>query len=462
MVRSRSVEEEGAPAWWPLRQVVRDLGADPDEVLAAPPGADADTLRFAVYERLLVLLQDAARSTPLAVLVDDLQWVDPTSANCLVYFASALRSAPVLLVVTIRDGEGGAALRHTVAGLLRADGARQLVVPPLTEDEVAELAQRIAGRQLGESETRALTTRTAGNALFVREYARLPRDERSRGEVPLAVRSVLGSPHREPGRGRPLGAAVAAAFGDVLDLDLLARVGDLPYDDVVDRLDEAAAAHIIEPVPTGVSFMFSHALLRDEVLAGLTPLRRQRLHARIADALATAGRERITARAQHMVAPRALVDARELVEACRAAALQAEERVSSETAVGWWEHARTALDLLARRGAGPAGARRPRGRPGRGARACGPGQTVLDVVDTELVAAVRAGRTSTAGRLAATLLRSAGTWPWVTFGPILDRCSSGCAASSRSSRTTWLRTPACWPPWPWARATTSTPPCPTS
>ena len=46
----------------------------------------------------------------------------------------------------------------------------------------------------------------------------------------------------------------------------------------------------------------------------------------------------------------------------------------------------------------------------------GRGQTVLDVVDTELVDAVRAGRTSTAGRLAATLLRAAGTWPWVTFG----------------------------------------------
>ena len=428
VVRARSVEEEGAPAWWPLRQVVRDLGADPDEVLAVPAGADADTLRFAVYERVLVLLQGAARSTPLAVLVDDLQWVDPTSARCLVYLASALGSAPVLLVATIRDGEGGAPLRHTVAGILRADGARQVVVPPLDEREVAELAQRIAGEELGESETRALTTRTQGNALFVREYARLPRRERTTGQVPLAVRSVLG--RRIEGLDDDVRSVlqIAAASGDVLDLDLLTRVSELPYDVVVDRLDEAAAAHIIEPVPDGVGFMFSHALLRDEVLAALTPLRRQRLHGRIADVLATAGRERITARAQHMVAAGALVDPRELVEACRAAALQAEERVSSETAVGWWEHARAALALL------PTDEQDPQEHDDlvvaqvEALVRAGRGQTVLDVVDTELVASVRTGGTSTAGRLAATLLRSAGTWPWVTFGadpgPVLERLRS--------------------------------------
>ena len=416
------------PRGGPLRQVVRDLGADPDEVLAAPVGADADTLRFAVYERLLALLQGAARSTPLAVLVDDLQWVDPTSANCLVYLASApgLLAGPARRDDPDRRGRRPAAPHH--GGLLRADGARQVVVPPLAEDEVAELAQRITGEELGELESRALTSRTAGNALFVREYARLPRDERSRGEVPLAVRSVLGRRIESLDDGVLSVLQVAAASGDVLDLDLLTSIGNLPYDAVVDRLDEAAAAHIIEPVPAGVGFMFSHALLRDEVLAGLTPLRRQRLHARIADALATAGRERITARAQHMVAAGALVDPHELVEACRAAALQAEERVSSETAVGWWEHARTALDLL------PAEEQDPQERDDlvvaqvEALVRAGRGQTVLDVVDTELLASVRSGHTSTAGRLAATLLRSAGTWPWVTFGaypgPVLDRLRS--------------------------------------
>ena len=425
-VRGRCLEEEGSPAWWPLRQVIRDLGADPDVVLRAPADAEADSARFAVYDRVRALLLEAAADRPLAVLVDDLQWSDATSLSCLASLATSLGTGRVLVVVTVRDVEGGADVRRTAAALLRGEGARQVVVPPLSADDVAALAGQVAGERLPHHEAVGLAERTGGNALFVCEYARLSPDERADGEVPLAVRAVLGR------RLESLDAAAlqvlraAAVVGDGVDIDLLSRVTRLDREDLVDLLDDAADAHIIAARP-GSGYVFSHALLREEVLAGISPVRTQRLHAAVAAALETAGGERLTRRAQHLLAAGPLADARELLEACRAAALQAEERWSSETAVDWWRSAREALDRL------PESEQDPQERDDllvfevEALARAGRGQTLLDVVDAGILDAQRTGRTASAGRLAASLVRAAGTWPWVTFGqdpgPVLTRLS---------------------------------------
>lgn len=75
-VWARCPEEEGVPARWPIRQLVRALGGDPDTVLVPPPGADIDV-----------------------------QWADPTSARCLAFPAATSRDVRVALVLTLRDDE---------------------------------------------------------------------------------------------------------------------------------------------------------------------------------------------------------------------------------------------------------------------------------------------------------------------------------------------------------------------
>ena len=113
-----------------------------------------------------------------------------------------------------------------------------------------------------------------------------------------------------------------------------------------------------------------------------------------------------------------------MVEACRAAARVAEERWSSEAAAEWWAEALRVYDLQ------PTGDDRDEllvAQVAALARA-GRGQTVLNVIDAALLDAARAGRARTVGRLASSLLRSAGAWPWPTYGddpgPLLERLQS--------------------------------------
>ncbi len=429
-VWARCLEDDGAPAWWPIRRILRELGADADTTLIPPTGVESDEARFAVYERVLGVVETAATQTPvLTVVLDDIQWADPISLRCLLYLVGALHKRGVWFVCTLRDSETTPGVQRFVDAVLHGEGNRHIDVPALAEPEVAALAGHVSGAPLGADEARLLAERTGGNPLFVSEYARLPRDERLDGGIPMAVRSVLARRLAavEPAVLQVL--RVAAVVGDTIEMDILAGATRLDPDTLADYLDDAADERIIVADPGLRGYAFAHGLLRDEVLAAIPALRRQRMHARVAEVLAdSSDPDRAGRRARHLMAALPLVDARVVLDACVTAAREATERWNSEEAARWWDDAVRAFDLL------PAAERSPGDRDDllvarvEALARAGRGQTVLDVVDAGLLDAVRDGRTSTAGRLAAALLRAAGAWPWVSYGkdpgPVLDRLAA--------------------------------------
>ncbi|MGW4097418.1 BTAD domain-containing putative transcriptional regulator [Mycobacterium sp. NPDC004974] len=409
-------DEQATPPWWPMRQLVRGLGGDADEVLEVPADADPDTARFRVYERVQTLLESARG--PLMVVIDDVQWADSTSAACLAYIAGALWGHPVAVVLTVRDGEHITDVARLLATVARGSGNRQLELAALSSEDVAVLANQIADDFVDDAEAGVLAERTGGNPFFVSEYARLPRSER--GEIPVAVKSVLE--RRLAGLGpEVLGLMrVAAVIGDTIDADavpVLARVAGLDFDSLADHLDVAADERIVVSAHAGDGYAFAHGLLRDHLIAGLPAMRRQRLHLQVADALAdSASEEAVTRRAQHLVAAQPLADPQEVVAACRLAAEQATQRWSSDIAARWWQAALDAYNRL------PGSARHDAERDvltvamlDAYSRA-GRGRLVLGAVERNLADALRSERADTAGRVASALLRASGGWPWLAPG----------------------------------------------
>ncbi|MDO3635009.1 BTAD domain-containing putative transcriptional regulator [Mycolicibacterium arseniciresistens] len=411
-------DERTTPPWWPMRQLVRALGADADEVLEVPPNADPDTARFRVYERVQSLLEGVSRT--LAVVIDDVQWADSTSAACLAYIAGALRDHPVAVIVTVRDGEHSAEVARLLATVARGDRNRHIAVPALSARDVVDLANQVADDVVTDAEATVLADRTGGNPFFVCEYARLPRAERVGTEIPLAVKSVL---HRRFAALDPAVISVlrtAAVIGDVLDVDamrVLAEATGLDMDTLADHLDEAADERIIVTAHSGDGYSFAHGLLREQLLADMPALRRQRLHAEIADVLRdTDSGDAVTRRARHLMAAQPQVEPGEVVRACRRAAEEATARWSSDIAAGWWQSALSAYDRL------PASARTDDERDAltvallEAHSRAGRGRLVLDTVERNLTEAVRAGNAVTAGRVASALLRATGGWPWLAPG----------------------------------------------
>ena len=150
-----------------------------------------------------------------------------------------------------------------------------------------------------------------------------------------------------------------------------------------------------------------------------------------------------------------LADPVDVLAACRAAAADAERSFDAESAAQWWSACLLAHDAL------PGRDRSPDARDDllvarvEALVRAGQAQTVLDTVHAELLEALREGRTTSVGRLAAALLRTAGAWPWVSSGadpgPLLARLAgiehlrarrpAGARAGARGARRRQLLRP---------------------
>ena len=270
----------------------------PDEVRALLEGgtkgasatdagaAAATTLRtFAAVSRLL-----GSGARPLVVLLEDLHWADHTSLRLLAYAAEELRGRPVLFVATVRtvDPRRHPVLAQALAGLARLE-ARRVPVPPLGEEAVAALLEDV----LVDAEpalVEVLTRRTDGNPFFVLEMARLlaasgraTAEAAEHLEVPDGIADVLRMRVLQLAEPTRTALSVASVVGRTFDTRLLtAALGET----VLDDLDEAVAAGIMEETGVVGQLRFVHALTRETVYGDLPLGRRARWHAQVGRALA--------------------------------------------------------------------------------------------------------------------------------------------------------------------------------
>ena len=80
--------------------------------------------------------------------------------------------------------------------------------------------------------------------------------------------------------------SLASISGRDFNLDVVEHVGDLSSDAMLESLDEAVAAQLVEEVPGHVGrYSFSHALIHETLYDDHTGIRRARLHGRMGEAM---------------------------------------------------------------------------------------------------------------------------------------------------------------------------------
>jgi DNA-binding SARP family transcriptional activator/DNA replicative helicase MCM subunit Mcm2 (Cdc46/Mcm family) len=287
VLTGRCSSDEGAPPLWPWSSVLRgladavpDIGVpDLDPLLDHPAGTPPGVDRFRLFDAVVSAVTAAAGRRPLLLVLDDLHWADASTLRLLQHLVEHA-SGPLAVVGTRRaHPEPEGPLRELGEALARRDALR-IELQGLTVDEVAALAAATGAVTAG---AHAVRDRTGGNPFFVVELLRLaaaggvPAD----APVPASVGDVVTARVGQlPEATRSLLAA-AAALGRSVDVDLLARLQQVPADDVLDGLEPALASGLVVVDSDGTP-RFAHALVRDAVEAAVSPLRRQRRHAELA------------------------------------------------------------------------------------------------------------------------------------------------------------------------------------
>jgi hypothetical protein len=353
---SRCADEAAAPTLWPWTQVLRTLGVEAPRVPTAAaepagvPPPDVDAGRSALFERVTEALAAAAARTPLLVVLDDLHGADPTSLHLLRFLVGRIARLPLLVVATLRDSadERTDALVHTLADLARERAVVRLSLRGLETDEVAELLVDRGLTDQGLAEE--LRRRTEGNPFFLVELVALLRSEgrRTPADVPASVRDVLDRRlARLPPDTRAL-LTLAAVIGREFPLDVLEAAAELDAERIGTLIEAAVITGLVVEEGEGWVWRFSHELVRETIVAGLTRLQRARLHRQIAGGIESlpvrARRERLDALAHHSYLAGPFAEEGAALRYALAAAAAARERFAFGTAAG---HMQRAVELSA-------------------------------------------------------------------------------------------------------------------
>lgn len=256
------------------------------------PARDPGTERSRLFDAVHTLIRRAAAARPVALLIDDIHWADPSSLDLLAYLALCLGDDRCLFVVTDR-GEPVDAVRRFRAPLRRADRVVDVRLGPLTPDQVAALvAEELAGEP-PQPLLELLDGRAKGVPLYV---ISLLASLRARGRLfRSGGRWVLGA---GPPDGLP--DELVDVIADRLDelaaseLDILAALGVwgdgvtrgmvaalMPDGEAaVEHLDRLVAAGLVDERVRGtVSYHARHPLVVEAAGARLSARERRRLHA---------------------------------------------------------------------------------------------------------------------------------------------------------------------------------------
>jgi hypothetical protein len=278
-----------------LARLLPDIGARVGGTRAALAD-DPDAERRRLFDAVGEWLDAIAARHPVLLVLDDLQWAERSSLLLLRHLLDAPPSSPMLIVVTLRDGDvEGMGPLHTLGLFEAGDDVERLELGGLAAFAVERLIEQALGRQVDAEEaeiSRWLTDETAGNPLFVQEILRGldPTDpavalravrERLPDRLHDVVRWRLGRLGPEVGE-----ALVAASFiGEEFGLDVLSATVGRPLIDVRHRLDDAVHAGLVRDA-AGERVAFAHAIVRRTLQEELPPDDAAGLHGRIAAVLA--------------------------------------------------------------------------------------------------------------------------------------------------------------------------------
>ncbi|MEU5637561.1 AAA family ATPase [Streptomyces rishiriensis] len=279
-----------------------DVARTPLTAWTNPPGASGTDARwrglpfydvdgaspsFGVLAELHEVVRSAAGDGPLVIVVDDADEADTASLRFLAHTARRLAGLPVLLALARRSGADEPALNDVAALPLC-----RLVRPrPLTSEGIGLLTLRLLGSKTDAAFQESCLAATNGNPLLATRLLTALREER----LPLTADHVASAPgqHIHALRLRAAGLLHRHPAATVQAARALAVLGDRATPENGARLAlldcSVFARSLLALVSNGLvtsngdgSWSYSHALVRNVVLADMTDDERDAVHGRAA------------------------------------------------------------------------------------------------------------------------------------------------------------------------------------
>jgi serine/threonine protein kinase/tetratricopeptide (TPR) repeat protein len=269
--------------------------------LSPNPPLAPDEERLRLFDNVARFLARLSNGGGLLLFIDDLHWADQGTLTLLYYLLRNLRSQRMMILAAYREVE--LTRSHPLAAALvewnRERLATRVSIGRFNQDETcALLCSLFEIESVSDEFVEAIHSETEGNPFFIEEVIkaligsgqiyrvgdRWEREEITSLAIPQSVKEAIG---RRLTRLNPTTIDVlhsAAPLGKSFNFSELASVVSLDENQLLDVLDEAISAQIIQ-VKSGEDFIFTHDNIREVLYEELNPIRRRRMHQRIGESL---------------------------------------------------------------------------------------------------------------------------------------------------------------------------------
>ena len=264
---------------------------------AAWQALDPPRRRRRTLDGLKGLLVRESQRQPLALILEDLHWIDGETQALLDSLVESMPTCGILLLVNYRPE-----YRH---GWGSRAHYTQLRIDPLAAAGAEELLSSLLGDAPGLSGLRRrLLAASEGNPLFLEESVRNLLDagvlagtrgacrlvrEPAEIEVPASVAAIIAARIDRLGPAEKSVLQLAAVIGEDVPLTLLEALSQFAADELQGALAELRARELLYEARLfpDIAYAFRHGLTRRVAYDGLLHESRRALHARVAEALET-------------------------------------------------------------------------------------------------------------------------------------------------------------------------------
>jgi adenylate cyclase len=255
-------------------------------------GLDPAQRKRRLIEAVKAVMLRSAQRRSLVLVVEDLQWIDPSSEETLSALVDSLAAYPLLLVCTYRSG-------YTPAWHERLAHQR-IALDPLSDDEAMQMVRDLlAVSDLG-SLGELVVKRAAGNPFFIEELTTYLRERGlgaqplAEGELPATIHDLLTARLDRLPDSLKHTLQLASVLGREFPAGLLEAIAP-PERDVQRDLTELARLDLLretEIYPLA-RYSFSHPLIQEVAYQALLLRSRAELHGRAGRALEQLYAERL-------------------------------------------------------------------------------------------------------------------------------------------------------------------------
>jgi DNA-binding CsgD family transcriptional regulator len=285
-------ESESADGYASLADLLAGVDATAVDDLPAPQRIALDRVRSraelddqGVDERsiaaaFLAVVESLADTNPVLIAIDDLQWVDPSSAQAIAFAARRLPArAGVLGTARAELSSGGA---PPWLQMPEPDAVRRIQLQPLSRGRLQAALLEALGRQFSRPTMAKIHEISGGNPFYALELARAMDPQAPSSDIPMPrnltelVRARLNGLTTEAHQ-----LLLTAACLAVPTMELVARAARIDARDVIERLADAEENGIVEIRHNRVHF--AHPVVARGVYSAATPAQRRETHRRLAE-----------------------------------------------------------------------------------------------------------------------------------------------------------------------------------